>query len=137
MHKKTKYTFNYRYDLNLVHATKVGKLKGIVQGLGVGTLFLLLFSTYGLAFWYGSSLIFDGLLDLADMITAFFSILIGTFSLGGVSWSYCVKLFFLNSFFSIITIHNVCCAQKKTLLLSASSMLHHSYRYKIWYYPFS
>ena len=84
----TKIKIFYRYDSNLVHAKDVGKLKGLVQGLGLGTLYLVLFSTYGLAFWYGSQLIFDGVLDLGDMLTTFFSILVGAFSLGGVSEQY-------------------------------------------------
>jgi len=74
-----------RYNKNLVFAKQVGKLRGIVQGLGLGTTYLIMFSTYGLAFWYGSSLITNGALEIGDMLTTFFSILVGAFSLGGAA----------------------------------------------------
>nr|XP_018672478.2 multidrug resistance protein 1A-like isoform X1 [Ciona intestinalis] len=74
-----------RYEENLVHARKVGIQKGITSGAGLGTVFFIMFSTYGLAFWYGSSLVFAGEpgFDVGTMLTTFFGVLIGAFSLGG------------------------------------------------------
>merc|ERR1739838_296589 len=74
-----------RYNANLVFAKKVGKLRGLSQGLGLGITYMIMFSTYGLAFWYGSKLVFSKELDIGDMLTTFFSILIGAFSLGGAA----------------------------------------------------
>ena len=77
----------YRYEVNLKYAKDVGVKKGLTTGVGTGTVMLIIFSTYGLAFWYGSKLVFDGVpgFDVGTMMTTFFSILIGAFSLGGVS----------------------------------------------------
>lgn len=75
----------FRYDANLIPAKKLGIQKGLTNGLSLGFLQILIFGTYGLAFWYGSTLIFDGELKIGDMLTCFFSVLIGAFSLGGVS----------------------------------------------------
>uniref|UniRef100_H2ZR91 Bile salt export pump n=1 Tax=Ciona savignyi TaxID=51511 RepID=H2ZR91_CIOSA len=75
-----------RYEENLEAARKVGIQKGITSGAGLGTVFLIMFSTYGLAFWYGSTLVFSGVpgFDVGTMLTTFFGVLIGAFSLGGV-----------------------------------------------------
>ena len=75
----------FRYNVNLLQAKAVGIKKGVTTGISLGTVFLIMFSTYGLAFWYGSELIFAGEMDLGTMLTTFFSVLIGAFSLGGVS----------------------------------------------------
>ena len=78
----------HRYNLNLLDAKAVGVRKGITTGVSLGTVFLIMFSTYGLAFWYGSELVFSGEpnFDFGKMLTTFFSVLIGAFSLGGVSF---------------------------------------------------
>ena len=38
----------------------MGILRGLVTGLGTGAIFLFMFSTFALAFWYGSTLVWDG-----------------------------------------------------------------------------
>merc|ERR1712136_659796 len=62
-----------------------GVKRGLTQGIGTGMVMLIILSTYGLAFWYGSKLVFDHVegFDVGTMMTTFFSILIGAFSLGG------------------------------------------------------
>nr|XP_006823097.1 PREDICTED: multidrug resistance protein 3-like [Saccoglossus kowalevskii] len=74
-----------RYDTNLIAAKKMGIKKGIVQGAGMGITFLLVFSTYALGFWYGSTLILAGEYTVGNMLTVFFAVLIGAFSLGNAS----------------------------------------------------
>lgn len=59
-------------------------MKGLVVGTSLGMLMFIMFSTYGLAFWYGSTLIIGGDLEVGDMLTAFFGVLIGAFSAGQV-----------------------------------------------------
>ncbi|XP_076808163.1 ATP-dependent translocase ABCB1-like [Clavelina lepadiformis] len=71
-----------RYEENLKDAKAIGIRKGLTQGLGIGSVMFILFSTYGLAFWYGSELVFGDELDIGTMLTTFFGVLIGAFSLG-------------------------------------------------------
>ncbi|XP_070567625.1 ATP-dependent translocase ABCB1-like isoform X2 [Ptychodera flava] len=73
-----------RYLVNLESAKKVGVKKGLVQGSGMGITFLLVFCTYALGFWYGTTLILDPDVDytVGSMLTVFFAVLIGAFSLG-------------------------------------------------------
>uniref|UniRef100_F6URM6 Multidrug resistance protein 1A n=1 Tax=Ciona intestinalis TaxID=7719 RepID=F6URM6_CIOIN len=71
-----------RYQTNLNEARVVGIKKGVVGGLSIGALFCIMFSTYGLAFWYGSTLVRSGEITVGNMLTAFFGVLIGAFSLG-------------------------------------------------------
>ena len=46
-----------RYNKHLKVAKSVGIKKNISTGFSLGTLFLVLFSAYGLGFWYGGKLI--------------------------------------------------------------------------------
>lgn len=51
--------FHIRYTVNLDDACRVGMKKGIANGLGMGSVFLVMFGSYALAFWYGSTLVRD------------------------------------------------------------------------------
>lgn len=46
-----------RYKKNLVTARNNNIKRGLLNGVGIGLLYLLLFSSYGLAFWYGVRLV--------------------------------------------------------------------------------
>eukprot|EP00727_Mastigamoeba_balamuthi_P001675 m51a1_g11504 putative multidrug resistance protein 1a (545) ;mRNA; f:12118-14266 len=46
-----------RYDSHLVKSMRAGFRKGLVMGSSFGVVFLILFSAYGLAFWYGAKLV--------------------------------------------------------------------------------
>jgi len=46
-----------RYYDNLNDAREVGMKKGYANGLGLGAVFLVMFGSYALAFWYGSTLV--------------------------------------------------------------------------------
>uniref|UniRef100_A0A4W6DIY9 Bile salt export pump n=1 Tax=Lates calcarifer TaxID=8187 RepID=A0A4W6DIY9_LATCA len=48
-----------RYDRNLVSAQSWGIRKGLIMGFFTGYMWLIIFLCYGLAFWYGSSLVVD------------------------------------------------------------------------------
>ncbi|KAF4020014.1 hypothetical protein G4228_011670 [Cervus hanglu yarkandensis] len=48
----------------------------------MGTAFLLIYASYALAFWYGSTLVIAKEYTIGNAITVFFSILIGAFSIG-------------------------------------------------------
>lgn len=65
-------------------AKTVGIRKGLFTGLSLGSLMLVMFSMYGLAFWYGSTLVVAGEINEGQLLTAFFGVLIGAFSLAQV-----------------------------------------------------
>ncbi|KAI3355787.1 hypothetical protein L3Q82_004352 [Scortum barcoo] len=54
-----------RYDKNLVKAQKWGEKKGAITGAFQGYLWCIIFLCYALAFWYGSRLVFFGVLMAA------------------------------------------------------------------------
>lgn len=71
--------FLERYKIELNKAFLVGRKKGIVFGLGFGSFLFILFSTYGLAFWYGYTLVVnhvDGM-DGADVMVDFMAMMMG------------------------------------------------------------
>ena len=49
-----------RYEKNLIAAKDVGIKKAVSTGFSIGTLFLVLYSAYGLGFWYGGKLVIEG-----------------------------------------------------------------------------
>ncbi|CCD66689.1 ABC-type xenobiotic transporter [Caenorhabditis elegans] len=70
------------------NALEVGRQTGIVKycymGIGVGFSNLCMYSSYALAFWYGSTLIInDPTFDRGLIFTVFFAVLSGSTSLGG------------------------------------------------------
>ncbi|KAK2154279.1 hypothetical protein LSH36_272g05058 [Paralvinella palmiformis] len=74
-----------RYNENLKEAKLLGIRKGLLNGVSMGLIFLIMFSSYGLAFWYGSKLVFDGEITPGTIMTVFFCVLSGTFSLGNAA----------------------------------------------------
>ncbi|KAI8391124.1 P-loop containing nucleoside triphosphate hydrolase protein [Radiomyces spectabilis] len=73
--------FGHRYNKLLKKATATGIKRGIVLGLGFGIFMLVLFCTYGLAFWYGAKLVIDGKIDGATVMVVFFTMIIAAFAL--------------------------------------------------------
>lgn len=49
-----------RYNEKLDEAEKRGIFKGVANGVGTGTFYMIMFLVYALAFWYGSILVRDG-----------------------------------------------------------------------------
>ena len=72
------------YTKHLDEARDSSKTSGVAQGLGVGVTMFIFFGTYTVGFIYASYLIKWGISDLSDILTAFFSIVIGSFSLGQI-----------------------------------------------------
>lgn len=78
--------FSTRYEKVLKPSVKVGLKKSLAQGLGLGSLFLVLYlGGYALAFWYGSTLLIDKLITSGQIVNCFFAVLIGAFSLGALA----------------------------------------------------
>ena len=65
------------YVKQLDEAFKSGKQRAIATGVGVGTFMFILFSTYGLAFWFGSREVFKGNMTGGEVINVFFGMIIG------------------------------------------------------------
>lgn len=74
-----------RYHKNLEDAKQLGIKKAISANISMGVTFLFIYLSYALAFWYGSTLILNGEYTIGTVLTVFFSVLIGAFSLGQTS----------------------------------------------------
>ncbi|CAI2165412.1 8429_t:CDS:2 [Funneliformis geosporum] len=74
-----------RYSEKLELAYKSGKRKAIISGFGLSSMMLILFSSYSLAFWYGSKQILSGSKTSGDIFGAFLAVIIGAFSIGNAS----------------------------------------------------
>ena len=67
----------------------MGIQKNAMMGFSTGFLYLCLFGTYALAFWYGAVLIMDTGSDpdpytIGVVLTVFFSVIIGAFGIAQV-----------------------------------------------------
>eukprot|EP01061_Rhynchopus_euleeides_P024947 TRINITY_DN401_c0_g1_i5.p1 TRINITY_DN401_c0_g1~~TRINITY_DN401_c0_g1_i5.p1 ORF type:complete len:1493 (+),score=724.20 TRINITY_DN401_c0_g1_i5:417-4481(+) len=69
---------------HLQAALQESKLSGFAQGAGIGSALFVFFSTYGVGFYYASYLITWDLNNMGDILTAFFAIVIGSFSFAQV-----------------------------------------------------
>ncbi|NWU34612.1 ABCBB protein, partial [Hylia prasina] len=75
-----------RYDKNLVFAQHWGIRKGITMGLFAGYMWLIIFLSYALAFWYGSKLVLEeDEYSPGTLLQVFFGVLIGALNLGQAS----------------------------------------------------
>nr|XP_057907406.1 bile salt export pump-like [Doryrhamphus excisus] len=75
-----------RYDKNLVSAQSWGIRKGLIMGFFTGYMWLIIFLCYGLAFWYGSSLVVDTEeYSPGTLLQVFFGVLIAAMNLGQAS----------------------------------------------------
>ncbi|KAE8278616.1 Bile salt export pump ATP-binding cassette sub-family B member 11 [Larimichthys crocea] len=75
-----------RYDKNLVSAQRWGIRKGLIMGFFTGYIWLIIFLCYGLAFWYGSSLVIDTEeYTPGTLLQVFFGVLIAAMNLGQAS----------------------------------------------------
>lgn len=74
-----------RYNDKLVIAEKAGIKKAITGGVSMSFFFMIMAGTEALAFWYGSTLVANGEILPGDLLTVFFSILIGSAQIGQAS----------------------------------------------------
>ncbi|KAK2993902.1 hypothetical protein RJ640_012776 [Escallonia rubra] len=73
----------YNGKLQIAYASTVKQ--GLASGVGLGTVLLVVFSTYGLAVWYGSKLIIDKGYNGGKVINVIMAIMTGGISLGQTS----------------------------------------------------
>ncbi|NXK03594.1 MDR3 protein, partial [Herpetotheres cachinnans] len=71
-----------RYHKNLEDAKRVGIKKAITANISMGAAFLLIYASYALAFWYGTTLVLTDDYTIGNVLTVFFSVLIGAFGIG-------------------------------------------------------
>ncbi|NXH11661.1 MDR1 protein, partial [Bucco capensis] len=71
-----------RYCKNLEEAKQIGIRKAITSNISIGVAFLLVYASYALAFWYGTTLVLNDDYTIGKVLTVFFSVLIGAFSIG-------------------------------------------------------
>ncbi|XP_007954825.2 ATP-dependent translocase ABCB1 [Orycteropus afer afer] len=71
-----------RYNRNLEEAKRIGIKKAITANISFGAAFLLIYASYALAFWYGTTLVLANEYTIGEVLTVFFSVLIGAFSIG-------------------------------------------------------
>jgi ATP-binding cassette subfamily B (MDR/TAP) protein 1 len=69
------------YNESNQETTKQGRKKAVVQGIGLGVFFFVIYASYSLAFYFGSKLLARGDLQSGTVMTVIFSIFIGGFSL--------------------------------------------------------
>eukprot|EP00727_Mastigamoeba_balamuthi_P010793 m51a1_g6336 putative multidrug resistance protein 1-like (1332) ;mRNA; f:21432-26198 len=84
-----------RYDAQLIKTRRTGYMKGLAMGSSLGFIWLIMFGTYGLAFWYGSKLSGDvkfstvgnflkitRKMEPGKIVTVFFGIMMGVQNIG-------------------------------------------------------
>ncbi|KGL84068.1 Multidrug resistance protein 1, partial [Tinamus guttatus] len=71
-----------RYQSNLEDAKRIGIKKAISANISMGISFFLIYASYALAFWYGTTLMLSDEYTLGRVFTVFFSLLVGAFSVG-------------------------------------------------------
>ena len=85
---RTVYAFNgqeiecQRYNIALDKGKVNGIIKAIYAGLGLAMNFIVMFSSYCIAFWVGTGFIVDGDITPDTLLTVFFSIMMGSMALG-------------------------------------------------------
>ncbi|XP_054780989.1 ABC transporter B family member 19-like [Prosopis cineraria] len=66
-----------KYSEMLKNSVPVGVKIGFAKGAGMGVIYLVTYSTWALAFWYGSILIAKGEIDGGRAIACFFGVMVG------------------------------------------------------------
>uniref|UniRef100_A0AAQ4S5N2 ATP-binding cassette sub-family B member 5 n=1 Tax=Gasterosteus aculeatus aculeatus TaxID=481459 RepID=A0AAQ4S5N2_GASAC len=74
-----------RYIKNLEDAKNMGIKKATYANFAFGINFLMIYLSYALAFWYGSTLILKEEYTIGTVLTVFFVVLIGAFTVGQTS----------------------------------------------------
>ncbi|KAJ8553072.1 hypothetical protein K7X08_020465 [Anisodus acutangulus] len=73
------------YNKSLIKAYQSGANEGLATGLGLGSLFAIIYCSYALAIWYGSRLILDKGYTGGQVLNVIISVLTASMSLGQAS----------------------------------------------------
>ncbi|PIO64556.1 ABC transporter, ATP-binding protein, partial [Teladorsagia circumcincta] len=71
-----------RYEKALEDGKSTGIKKSLYIGIGLGITFLIMFSSYCLAFWVGTDFVFKNQMQGGTVMTVFFSVMMGSMALG-------------------------------------------------------
>ena len=71
-----------RFQVSVEEAMKTGIKGGHINGISMGVTMLIMFSAYAIGFGYGAARVRAGAIEAGDVISTFFSIIIGSFALG-------------------------------------------------------
>ncbi|XP_073486147.1 ATP-binding cassette sub-family B member 5 isoform X1 [Aquarana catesbeiana] len=72
-----------RYTNNLGEAKKIGIKKAITSQLAVGIMFFIIYASYALGFWYGTTLVLNGKeYTVGKIMLVFFSVVFSSYCLG-------------------------------------------------------
>lgn len=63
------YALQHRYNKNLEDAKRVGIKKAISSNIAMGFTFLMIYLSYALAFWYGTTLILNDEYTIGNLLT--------------------------------------------------------------------
>ncbi|KAM5158331.1 ATP-dependent translocase ABCB1-like [Mantella aurantiaca] len=74
-----------RYKKNLEDAKRIGIKKAITANVSIGFAFLMIYAAYALSFWYGTTLVIEENYSIGSVLTVFFAVIIGAFSVGQTS----------------------------------------------------
>ncbi|KAJ2078205.1 hypothetical protein H4R24_004634 [Coemansia sp. RSA 988] len=74
-----------RFKEKVELARAAGQRKAWVMGGSMGFIMFSVYSVYALGFWYGGKLVREGRMDAAEVLNAFFALIIGGFSLGNAA----------------------------------------------------
>lgn len=66
-----------RYTELLEKSVPIGRQIGFAKGAGMGVIYLITYSTWAIAFWYGSLLVARGEIKGGDAIACFFGVNVG------------------------------------------------------------
>ncbi|KAF9510493.1 hypothetical protein BS47DRAFT_1373308 [Hydnum rufescens UP504] len=69
------------YDNQVLNAFHADLKSAIGNGVGLGTFFFIVYSSYALAFYYGTTLVLEGRANIGIVVNVILAILIGSFSL--------------------------------------------------------
>ncbi|KAL9553968.1 hypothetical protein MBANPS3_003030 [Mucor bainieri] len=73
--------FSKRYDEKLEEACQFGIKRGVSMGFGFATFMFIMFCTYGLALWYGSTKVAQGEMTGPQVFVAFLAMMMGSISM--------------------------------------------------------
>lgn len=74
-----------RYEKNLEKARMTGVKKGVIIGFISGLLFLIIYGSYAVAFYYGWHLSITGDYDVGRVLLVFFNVITAIFSIGNAA----------------------------------------------------
>lgn len=87
-----------RYNKNLEEAKRIGIKKAVTANISNGATFLLIYASYALAFWYGTTLVLSNEYTIGQVLTVS-DVILGNESLLKCLWNLVVLAWLLDNMF--------------------------------------